>query len=223
MYAEEGDQQRFWKLTRRFIDNMVQQRPNARLRAIYPDAGVAAMLRNQWADAAFTFASLNDRTPVAPEDELIVIAAPDPPGLDSLMKISRALQPGQALVMFNPRLASGDVGVGLNIRRMRESFLKDFTTTYSLRPVGDVGSVFRKYPGLWQVFVQDPENPGRYNLAAERASRPSGEDLDLLIYEALGGGGGEGNGEEGSGPGLVDKIGLTLNSLQRFMRSLSRG
>lgn len=53
--------------------------------------------------------------------------------------------------MFNPRLASGDVGVGLSIRRMRDSFLNRFTTTYSLRPIQDVGSVFRRYPGMWQV------------------------------------------------------------------------
>lgn len=53
--------------------------------------------------------------------------------------------------MFNPRLASGDVGVGLSIRRMRDSFLSLFTTTYSLRPIADVGSVFRRYPGMWQV------------------------------------------------------------------------
>lgn len=53
--------------------------------------------------------------------------------------------------MFNPRLASGDVGVGLSIRRMRENFLSRFTTTYSLRPIADVGSVFRRYPGMWQV------------------------------------------------------------------------
>lgn len=223
VYAEEGDQQRFWKLTRRFIDNVVAQLPNAKLRAIYPDAGVAAMLRNQWQDAPFTISSLNDRKPVQESDEVVVVAAPDPPGLDSLMKITSAMLPGQSLIMFNPRLASGDVGVGLNIRRLRESFLKDFVTTYSLRPVGDVGSVFRRYPGLWQVFVQDDKSPGRYKLIAEKASRPGGEDLDLMILEALGGGQSGAEGEAGGqGPGFVDKIGLTLSSLQRFMRSLSQ-
>jgi len=223
VYAEEGDQQRFWKLTRRFIDNVVANRPDAKLRAVYPDAGVAAMLRNQWSEATFSISSLNDRTPVDGSDEIIVIAAPDPPTLDSLMKISRALNPGQALIMFNPRLASGDVGVGLNIRRLRESFLKDFATTYSLRPVGDVGSVFRRYPGLWQVFVQDSELPGRYKLAAEKASRPGGEDLDLIIMNALGmSGGADGNDDGSNEPGFVDKIGLTISSLQRFMRSLSQ-
>ncbi len=74
-------------------------------------------------------------------------------GLEAVIKLSRALRPGQAVVLFNPRLASGDVGIGLNVRRMREDFLAEFNTTYSLRPVGDVGSVFRRYPGMWQVGV----------------------------------------------------------------------
>lgn len=168
------------------------------------------MLKNQWTDAPFGFASLNDRRPVAEGDDIVVLAAPDPPGADDAIRISQGgwplgagaqarcrgclrrgrehgavpcspqhvkllhlqyppptphlthpnplhahpapgLNEGQSLVMFNPRLASGDVGVGLSIRRMRESFLSRFTTTYSLRPIQDVGSVFRRYPGMWQV------------------------------------------------------------------------
>lgn len=35
---------------------------------------------------------------------------------------------------------------------MRSRFLSTFTTTYCLRPVGDIGSVFRCYPDLWQVW-----------------------------------------------------------------------
>jgi hypothetical protein len=53
------------------------------------------------------------------------------------------------------------VGIGLNARRLRESFLQNFLVTYSLRPIGDVGTVFRMYPGLWKVFVEDPSLPGR--------------------------------------------------------------
>lgn len=169
------------------------------------------MLKNQWTDAAFGFASLNDRAPVAPEDDIVVLAAPDPQGADEAIRISQGarcsarmrmrglaahawqhgapvdmwgaapacpaatgvpaaparsllnpcpprpagLAEGQCMVMFNPRLASGDVGVGLSIRRMRDSFLSRFTTTYSLRPIADVGSVFRCYPGMWQVRRAD--------------------------------------------------------------------
>lgn len=48
---------------------------------IYPDMGVAAMLKNNWQDAEFAFASLSDRKPVSEDDDLIVLAAPDPQGV----------------------------------------------------------------------------------------------------------------------------------------------
>lgn len=48
---------------------------------IYPDMGVAAMLKNQWQDADFAFASLSDRSPVSEDDDLVVLAAPDPQGV----------------------------------------------------------------------------------------------------------------------------------------------
>jgi hypothetical protein len=48
---------------------------------------------------------------------------------------------------------SGDVGLGLNVRRMRNDFLSSFLVSYSLRPVGDSGTVFRRYPGRWQVII----------------------------------------------------------------------
>ncbi|PSC76209.1 hypothetical protein C2E20_0092 [Micractinium conductrix] len=221
VYAEEGDQQRFWKLTRRFLDNLAALQPDKRIRAVYPDVGVAAMLKNQWTDAAFGFASLNDRTPVVPQDDIIVLAAPDPQGAEEAIRISQGLAEGQSIVMFNPRLASGDVGVGLSIRRMRENFLSRFTTTYSLRPIADVGSVFRRYPGMWQVFVQDEVVTGRYKLVAERLSRPGGEALDYILMDAFGGPA-EGEGGAGGATGFINQLGLTLSGLQRFMRSLSQ-
>lgn len=42
--------------------------------------GVAAMLKNQWQDASFAFASLGDRKIVSEDDDLVVLAAPDPQG-----------------------------------------------------------------------------------------------------------------------------------------------
>jgi hypothetical protein len=174
------------------------------------------MLRNQWDDAAFTVSSLNDRTPVDPEDELIVMAAPDPPSLDKIVAISNRLEPSQTLVMFNPRLSSGDVGVGLAMRRLRDNFLGNFMTTYSLHPIGDIGSVFKRFPSEWQVFIADNDVPGRYVLAAERPSRPGGEELDLIVMKALGV---EEN--ENEELGLGDQISLLARQMQRFMKSLS--
>ena len=78
---------------------------------------------------------------------------------------------------------SGDAGVGLNVRRLTKQFTSTFTTSYSLRPVADVGSVFRRYPGQWQVFVEDPSmEPGRYLLAAEKPTRPAGTACHQLLF-----------------------------------------
>lgn len=76
---------------------------------------------------------------------------------------------------------SGDVGVGLNTRRLRKTFLNTFTVTYSLYPIGDIGSVFRRYPGIWQVFIEDPGTPGRYRLAAEKDERPAGRKCNCFV------------------------------------------
>jgi hypothetical protein len=45
----------------------------------------AALL--QWPDAGFGFSSLNDRSPVAADDDIVVMAAPDPQGVDQAIKI----------------------------------------------------------------------------------------------------------------------------------------
>jgi hypothetical protein len=69
---------------------------------------------------------------------------------------------------------AGDVGVGLNVRRLRDQFLAQFITTYSIMPIGDIGTIFRKYPELWKVFIQDELTPGRFRQVAERPERPAG-------------------------------------------------
>lgn len=85
--------------------------------------------------------------------------------------------------MFNPRLNSGDVGVGVNVRQLRNEFYTRFVTTYSLRPV-DTGSVFKEYGAGWKVFIADEERDGRYRQIAESDKRIAGEDLEELIIRA---------------------------------------
>lgn len=102
--------------------------------------------------------------------------------------------------------------------------MQNFVVTYSLRPIGDVGSVFRRYPGLWQVFVSDSNEAGRYRLVAEEPTRPAGEKLDMIVMEALNPGSttGEKDADGNSkGPGLFQQLASTMNSLNRFMKQLS--
>ncbi|GIL69195.1 hypothetical protein Vretimale_12588 [Volvox reticuliferus] len=231
IFPNRGDQDRFWRMTRRFLEQLgIALNSNGYVKAVYPDAGVAAMLSHQWQDRAFNIASLNDRRPVDSDDELIVIACVDPPGADDCIRVVRQVreQDEQAgvldrpIVLFNQRMSSGDVGLGLNARRIRNEFLKNFVVTYSLRPIGDIGTVFRRYPGQWKVFVEEENLPGRYRLIKESPSRPQGEALDFMIREALLGPQQQGTGEGGEGPkpSLLEQLSRTMTSLNYFMKSL---
>lgn len=83
------------------------------VKAVYPDAGVAAMLTYQWTDKSFAVDSLNARRPVSPEDELVVICCPDPFGAEECQRTVRqvAEQDEKAgvmerpVVLFNQRLS----------------------------------------------------------------------------------------------------------------------
>eukprot|EP00878_Enallax_costatus_P020024 GHUV01021153.1.p1 GENE.GHUV01021153.1~~GHUV01021153.1.p1 ORF type:complete len:236 (+),score=74.14 GHUV01021153.1:722-1429(+) len=213
----------------RFVEFVGQETRSSNVKAVYPDAGVAAMLSHQWTDKAFGVDSLNARRPVSADDDLVVICCPDPFAAEECQRAVRQVgeQDEKAgaldrpVVLFNQRLSSGDVGIGLNARRLRDNFLKRFTVTYSLRPVGEVGTVFRRFPEQWKVFIEEPELPGRYRLAATRPNRPAGEALDLIIMQAFGQAPAEGEAQQQSSKGLLSTIGATMASMQRFMRSLS--
>ena len=280
--------------------------PDIPTNALYPDMGVVAMLRNEWSDRTFEISALSDRNPVrlpspvsaAPAttevgssssapgtgDGLVMMAAPDPTCLEDVMRVTREVPVDVPLIMFNPRLASGDVGVGLNIRRVRNEFLAPFQVVYSICPIGDIGSVFRCFPSPWIVFVEDETTPGRYGTpptthyptsgiwdltltrtrtrtrtlrranpepydvrtsnpsrnartlthsltllhnfpryikAAERDSRPAGEELDNIINTALGVEPEEGEGDNGAG-NLLGGVAKAMREMNRFMKQLSQ-
>ena len=107
--AEAGDQLKVWEITREYTRALCERLgPDARVKAVFPDAGAAAMLAARWPDAPFAIASANDRKLYDDADEVLVFAAPDPPSLESVMKASKiANENGAAVVLINPRLASG--------------------------------------------------------------------------------------------------------------------
>eukprot|EP00898_Chlorokybus_atmophyticus_P000706 jgi/Chlat1/1636/Chrsp127S01947 len=219
--AEEGDQQRIYNLMRRFMDALQANLDiGQNLKAVLPDVGAAAWLKSLWTDATFSIASLTDRQPISESDKVVVLLAPDYQMLKQVTAIGTLLADEEGgnprpLIMWNPALQSGDVGIGLNVRRMRDSFLNTFAVAYSLRPLPGGGSVFRKYPLPWQVFLEDPELEGRYKLVAERDFRPSGDALENIILEADAA-------ERNETPSAAAEAMGMLASLQRFMRSLSK-
>ncbi|KAI3962085.1 hypothetical protein MKW92_048043 [Papaver armeniacum] len=214
---EEGAQAELWELSRIFRGYV--NRRNRKVKAVYPDAGAAALLKYQWKDAAFGFASLSDRKPVDKDDEIVVMVVPDYQMLEYVEKIAANISDDpdvdepRPLIMWNPRLYSADVGVGFNVRKLRRYFLSTFTTVYSMRPLPN-GAVFRCYPESWKVFYDDKDRPNRYLLAKEQISRPDSEELEIIFGEV----------EEKSekGPSLFGQAASIFSSMSRFMRVISK-
>ena len=225
--AQEGDQLRVWELCRFFVESLSQslgvaREKGASVRAVFPDAGCAAGLAARWAGGAvsFSIASLNDRSVCKPGDVALVVCAPDPQGVEASQRVAaEAAEQGAAVVMLNPRLASGDAGIGLNARRLRDRFIGGFTVAYSIRPVAD-GTVFKAYPGLYQVFGADPQRPGRFKLLSEEVGRPSLEDVLLTLDNgSAAAAGGVQEGQSGVSA-VADNLQRTVASMMRFMKSL---
>ncbi|KAL1214911.1 hypothetical protein V5N11_010237 [Cardamine amara subsp. amara] len=210
---DEGAQAELWELSRVFLETLIKETGCERVKAVFPDAGAAALLKYRWKDAAFGFASLSDRKPVEKEDEIIVMVVPDYQMLEYVEKIAKGLadDPPRPLIMWNPRLISEEVGVGFNVRKLRRYFLSSFTTVYSMRPLA-AGAVFRCYPGQWKVFYDDNDRPGRYLLAKELIGRPDAEDLEI-IYGTV-----EEKSDEGTS--LLSQAAGIFSSINRFMKSM---
>ncbi|KAK7269329.1 hypothetical protein RIF29_22053 [Crotalaria pallida] len=210
---DEGAQVELWELSKIFLDTLIEGTECQRVKAIFPDAGAAALLKYRWKDAMFRFASLSDRKPVESDDEIVVMVVPDYQMLEYVEKIASNLSndPPRPLIMWNPRLISEDVGVGVNVRKLRRYFLSTFTSVYYMRPM-PFGAIFRCYPGLWKVFSDDKNRPNRYLLAKEFISRPDTEDLEIIF------GSEEQKSEQGRS--LLDKAAGIFSSINRFMRAM---
>ena len=218
--AEAGDQLKVWEITREYAAQLCERMgPDSKVKVVFPDAGCAAMLKARWPEAPFAIASANDRLLYQDGDEVLVFAAPDPPSLEKVTSTTKlANESGAAVVLINPRLASGDAGIGLTVRRMRQDFLGRMTVVYCLQPLPWCnGSIFKRYPGLWRLYLEDETRPGRFKLVQESATRLAGDDLDDVVMSKL-----RPEGEDGEeiekGPG--ETVFKLVRDAQRFMNSL---
>ena len=218
--AEAGDQLKVWEITREYVEQLSEKMgAGETVKAVFPDAGCAALLKARWPEASFSFASTNDRVLWTEGDSVLVFVAPHPPSLEAVRKASKiANENGSAVVLINPRLASGDAGLGLNFRRMREEFLGKMTVVYCIQPLPWCnGNIFKKFPGLWRLYLTDETRPGRFKLVKESASRLAGDDLDDVVMKEFRPKGSDGE-EAEAGP--LEKIFGVVASLQRFANSL---
>jgi hypothetical protein len=100
-------------MTRRYVESLAAATGATSVKAIYPDAGVAAMLAHNWSDRTFAIDSLNARRPVSSDDDLIVICCPDPFGAEECQRTVRQVSEqdekegvmDRPVVLFNQRLS----------------------------------------------------------------------------------------------------------------------
>ena len=223
--ANPGDQLKQWEISRQFAQKLLEERPEGlELTVVFPDAGCAALLKNRWGDELkFKIASANDRMLVPDDYEgVLLFAAADPISLDVVVKSTKKANELQnPVILLNPRLASGDAGIGLTVRRWRDQFLGVMCVAYSLRPLPWCnGTVFKKFPGPWKLYIEKENVPGRFELVHESNSRPAGDELDDLVSEVYRG---RDVGEDGEmrEKSAVEKLAGFAASMARFAKSLS--
>jgi hypothetical protein len=142
---------------------------------LFADAGMAALARRDWADLEVSMRGVNEgRSAIRAEDRAFLLVAPSAIEVDRLERLL-ALAGDRPFILFNPRLESAEVGIGLTARRLRERFINSFTVVYYLQPLAQ-GALFRAYPQGWQVW-QTPEMVRVYG----GNDRPSGEEIDNLF------------------------------------------
>jgi len=179
-------------------------------RLLFPDAGAAALARRDGPELADRISTFSDHLRAQGDGD----AAPAGPG-GSGTEVLILVGASQAeygivesvcqthtgpVVLVNPGLEDGAVGIGSVGRERRRGFLAQWEAAYALIPLS--GSALRRaHPLDWELYRLDPDG---YRLAANFDHRPDGEERDGALQS------------DGSG------IGMTLRSVDRLLDGLQR-
>jgi len=183
------------------------------LRVFFADAGAAALAKRDWSqnrELPFDPRGVKERqSEIRPEDQAFVIVAPTSSEVERVEAMSHEVG-DRPFILLNPQLQDiAVVGIGYAGRQLRKRFLNTFEICYSLKPLEN-GAVFRAYPSGWTVWLEKAE--GKYEMIAEEAQKPLGEDLERIFAQAT---------HPANQQGAAAKQG-PLASLQRFLRALSQ-
>ena len=185
-------------------------------KVFFPDAGAAALARRDWGEPDFIIRGLGElATPIEPDDDSYLIVNPSSVEVEAVEDFChKALD--RPVILLNPKLEDiATIGIGYAGRQLRERFLNKIETCYYLRPI-DQAAIYRCYPGPWQIWKETA--PNEYELFESLNSRPSGEEIDRLLYgqsEAE-------NAETGRKGGSGGRKRGLLGELQQFLRALSQ-
>lgn len=189
----------------------------SQVKVFFPDAGAAALARRDWGEVPYKIQDIGiGRSPienkVQSEDEVFLLVNASAVEVTEVEKLCNAAGE-RPVILLLPHLEDsvGAVGIGLAARRLRERFLNTLRSCYYVRPLQGA-AVFYTYPGPWQVLLEKDE---KYEVIAELAKKPVGEELDRILMEAT-----VPNGSESADAPRPKKPGFFAN-MQRFLRSLN--
>jgi hypothetical protein len=148
-------------MTRRYVESLAAATGATSVKAVYPDAGVAAMLAHNWQDRTFAIDSLNARRPVSADDDLIVICCPDPFGAEECQRTVRQVSEqdekagvmDRPVVLFNQRLSRW-VTTPVALRRSGGGIAQRWT--WSIAPLACSSS--------WETSAQPRKKPSHIVL-----------------------------------------------------------
>ncbi len=163
-------------IAKQFLEIFEQQQ----FKVFFPDAGAAALARRDWDNPDFIIRGLGELvTPIEPDDDIYLVVNPSSIEVATVESMCNEAT-DQPVVLLNPQLEDvAIVGIGYAARQLRERFLSQIETCYYLRPI-EGGSIYRAYPGPWQIWRET--SPDEYELVSDVPSRPSGEDIDRILY-----------------------------------------
>ncbi|MBD2259204.1 DUF1995 family protein [Pseudanabaena sp. FACHB-2040] len=178
----------------------------------FPDAGAAALARRDWDNPEFSVRAIGElKGQIEPEDEAFLFVDPSAVEVNAVEEMCTQAG-GRPVIMLNPRLEDvAIIGIGYAGRQLRERFLSTLEQVYYLRPL-EGAVLLRSYPGPWQVWRETAEG---HELVAEMPQKPSGEDLDRILF-------GEVAPTEDEAAPVKRRKGGFLAELQSFLRALSQ-
>lgn len=189
-----------------------------KLKVLFADAGASALARRDWGSVPYKIEDIGTgraaslQSKIQPEDELFLFISPTTQEVPQLEQLSQIIGDTRPFVMLNPRLEdAGTVGIGYAARQIRERFINTIESCYYLRPIFEEAAVFRCYPGMWEIWL---ENNGNYEKVAELPQRPTGEEIDAIIAKGQ-------PTTTANGKTAPAKKPNMFRDLQRFLKALS--
>ena len=170
------------------------------IRLLFSDAGAAALARRDGPELAERIATFSDHLRLRQIGaEVLILVGASQADYGTVESVCQA-HAGR-VVLVNPGLEDGAVGIGSVGRQRRRGFLAQWEAAYALIPLA--GSALRRaHPLDWELFRLDPDG---YRYVASFDHRPDGEERDGALQ-----------GDESGG------LAMTLRSVDRLLDGLQR-